>query len=237
MTKSTITREPITHDLKIYPEFFSAVCTGVKRAELRKNDRDYLVGDTLHLMETPRGSCHRTGEYINVTITHIADVGEWMPGYVLLSVEIQGRRKAAMDSEHKRNPVLAYADSYRDMAKQGVESVPIWSVITDLERNIAPLYRHAQPAPVVPDEIKHRIGGLDWGWEGEFNRGWNACRAAMLQAGTLTNENTRQVDELTMWIKRLVRSLKNANPDSKLPRDAMDYLTAKGLISLGDVLR
>ncbi|HHG2037835.1 TPA: DUF551 domain-containing protein [Klebsiella pneumoniae] len=45
-----------------------------------------------------------------------------------------------------------------------------------------PVYRHAQPAPVVPDEIKHRIGGLDWGWEGEFNRGWNACRAAMLQA-------------------------------------------------------
>ncbi|MFM4571376.1 DUF551 domain-containing protein [Klebsiella pneumoniae subsp. ozaenae] len=53
------------------------------------------------------------------------------------------------DSEPDRNPVLAYADSYRDMAKQGVESVPIWSVITDLERNIAPLYRHAQPAPVV----------------------------------------------------------------------------------------
>ena len=50
------------------------------------------------------------------------------------------------DSEPERNPVLGYADSYRDMAKQGVESVPIWSVITDLERNIAPLYRHAQPA-------------------------------------------------------------------------------------------
>ena len=50
-------------------------------------------------------------------------------------------------SEPDRNPVLAYADSYRDMAKQGVESVPIWSVIIDLERNISPLYRHAQPAP------------------------------------------------------------------------------------------
>ncbi len=59
---------------------------------------------------------------------------------------------AAMDSEPVRNPVLAYADSYRDMAKQGVESVPIWSVITDLERNIAPLYRHAQQ-PVVPDDV------------------------------------------------------------------------------------
>ncbi|WP_227654424.1 hypothetical protein [Klebsiella pneumoniae] len=62
---------------------------------------------------------------------------------------------AAMDSEPNRNPVLAYADSYRDMAKQGVESVPIWSVITDLERNIAPLYRHAQPAPVVSAELLH----------------------------------------------------------------------------------
>lgn len=58
------------------------------------------------------------------------------------------------DSEPDRNPVLAYADSYRDMAKQGVESVPIWSVITDLERNIAPLYRHAQPAPVAPEGYK-----------------------------------------------------------------------------------
>lgn len=57
------------------------------------------------------------------------------------------------DSDPDRNPVLAYADSYRNMAKQGVESVPIWSVITDLERNIAPLYRHAQPALVIPDEM------------------------------------------------------------------------------------
>ncbi|MEC4498212.1 DUF551 domain-containing protein [Klebsiella pneumoniae] len=57
------------------------------------------------------------------------------------------------DSEPDRNPVLAYADSYRDMAKQGVESVPIWSVITDIERNIAPLYRHAQPAPEYPETL------------------------------------------------------------------------------------
>ncbi|MFM3900983.1 hypothetical protein AB8T08_27205, partial [Klebsiella pneumoniae subsp. ozaenae] len=62
------------------------------------------------------------------------------------------------DREPDRNPVLAYADSYRDMAKQGVESVPIWSVITDLERNIAPLYRHAQPVPVVPKD--HQIREL-----------------------------------------------------------------------------
>ncbi|MBJ8746020.1 hypothetical protein I5403_11885 [Citrobacter farmeri] len=57
---------------------------------------------------------------------------------------------ASLEAEQRRNPVLVYADSYRDMAKQGVESIPVWSVITDLERNIAPLYA-APPAPVVPD--------------------------------------------------------------------------------------
>lgn len=49
--------------------------------------------------------------------------------------------QASLEAEESgRNPVLAYADSYRDMAKQGVESIPVWSVITDLERNIAPLF-------------------------------------------------------------------------------------------------
>ncbi|MCU6622717.1 hypothetical protein NLK91_13335 [Klebsiella pneumoniae] len=73
------------------------------------------------------------------------------PGLIAWIIrELQERRKA--DSEPVRNPVLAYADSYRDMAKQGVESVPIWSIITDLERNIAPLYRHAQQ-PVVPEDV------------------------------------------------------------------------------------
>lgn len=83
----TFTKEQKTHQLKIYPEHFSAVLTGVKRAELRKNDRDFKAGDTLHLMETPKGSCSPTGEFVNAVVTHIADVSDWLPGYVLLSIE------------------------------------------------------------------------------------------------------------------------------------------------------
>ncbi len=45
--------------------------------------------------------------------------------------------------------------------------------------SIAPLFT-APPAPAVPDE-RHPVGGDKWGWSGEYNRGWNACRAAMLQ--------------------------------------------------------
>lgn len=43
--------------------------------------------------------------------------------------------------------------------------------------------------------------------------------------------------DLTMWVKRLGYSLKRAKPDSKLPGEAMAYLSAKGIISVGDILR
>jgi hypothetical protein len=47
----------------------------------------------------------------------------------------------------------------------------------------------------------------------------------------------KQTAELVMWIKRLVQSLKNAKPDSKLHHDAMDYLSRNGLIGVMDCLR
>ncbi|EPY4826198.1 DUF3850 domain-containing protein [Klebsiella pneumoniae] len=205
MTKSTITREPITHDLKIYPEFFSAVCTGVKRAELRKNDRDYRVGDTLHLMETPRGSCHRTGEFINVTITHIADVDEWMPGYVLLSVELQERRKSDIWPVGAAEPIsfdewsrkcalqitLCYPD-FREKAKY------IWDSARETQ----------QPAPVVPEKCPAEIRDLMASHSDELFKDddaqeiWNACRAAMLE-----RQLVDRVDE---------KSLNSINPSPDL---------------------
>lgn len=52
------------------------------------------------------------------------------------------------------------------------------------------LYRHAQPAPVVPEEMP--CGGAADDYHDGYQDGWNACRAAMLQAGTLNNEGTKQ---------------------------------------------
>ena len=39
------------HELKILPEFFTAIIFGKKKFEIRKNDRDFRVGDVLKLME------------------------------------------------------------------------------------------------------------------------------------------------------------------------------------------
>lgn len=55
--------------------------------------------------------------------------------------------------------------------------------------------------------------------------------------GERADRAEKQVEELTMWIKRLAHSLRNARPNSKLHSAAMNYLSRKGLISVEDVLR
>ena len=39
------------NEIKIHPEHFADWKAGIKRDELRLNDRDFKVGDTLHLRE------------------------------------------------------------------------------------------------------------------------------------------------------------------------------------------
>ncbi len=39
------------HALKCWPESFAAILAGTKRYEVRKDDRGYMVGDTLRLRE------------------------------------------------------------------------------------------------------------------------------------------------------------------------------------------
>lgn len=50
MSESTTpNRAPVVHELKTAPVPWMAVRDGLKTAEFRRNDRDFQVGDTLHL--------------------------------------------------------------------------------------------------------------------------------------------------------------------------------------------
>lgn len=189
MTKSTITRERIQ-------QIFLGNGPEPSASEERELARIALAAMDSETVEMPLDYLqgHKDGlEWAaRLAEANHPDTGDWLyDDPIELAKAIRKGPdmppvQPVADSEPDRNPVLAYADSYRDMAKQGVESVPIWSVITDLERNIAPLYRHAQPAPVVPEEkpIPNTLSmyAVDAVAAIAEVKGWNACRAAMLAA-------------------------------------------------------
>jgi hypothetical protein len=97
-----------THHLKTWPEHFQAVKSGEKKAELRLNDRDFQVGDTLILEEfCPGGTedfydpreddghgtrehapCY-TGDSLEATVTHMLAGPDFglAAGHVMMSLD------------------------------------------------------------------------------------------------------------------------------------------------------
>jgi hypothetical protein len=65
-----------THELKIWPQWFDAVRLGTKTFEIRKDDRNYAVGDTLVLNEFRPGVGEYTGRKIERRINYILPAGE-----------------------------------------------------------------------------------------------------------------------------------------------------------------
>lgn len=78
--------------IKIQDEYFAAVLDGTKKAEWRKNDRDYKVGDEYTLYELDKDG-KETGRTIDISITHIVYGGKFeMPSdYCMFSFKILGQ--------------------------------------------------------------------------------------------------------------------------------------------------
>lgn len=76
------------HDLKCWPLPFDAVRRRVKTFELRVNDRDYKVGDVLHLREWSPVSKRYSGKYEDRTVTFILDEQQFglKPGVIAMAI-------------------------------------------------------------------------------------------------------------------------------------------------------
>ncbi|MCY7464306.1 DUF3850 domain-containing protein [Bacillus safensis] len=70
------------HDLKIMPQYLWAIKTGIKGFEIRKNDREFQVGDILRLREYKDGQY--TGRLVLGRITFITSF-EQKDNYVVLN--------------------------------------------------------------------------------------------------------------------------------------------------------
>lgn len=62
---------PMTHQIRLGSEFFDDSASGRKDFELRKNDRDYRVGDILEMMEFKDG--RNTGRICRKAVTYILE--------------------------------------------------------------------------------------------------------------------------------------------------------------------
>jgi hypothetical protein len=81
-------RAPMIHNLKTWSGPFEDVKCGLKTFELRKNDRDYRVGDFLLLQEYDLENGYSQDE-VMVQITHLLSEGQLCPeGYVCMSIEL-----------------------------------------------------------------------------------------------------------------------------------------------------
>lgn len=77
----------MVHELKIAPEYFEKVVSKEKLFEIRYNDRNFQVGDTLKLQEYQKGTY--TGRFIYVKVTYILQgFAGLQPNYVVLSIQL-----------------------------------------------------------------------------------------------------------------------------------------------------
>jgi hypothetical protein len=65
-----------THELKLWPQYFQAVKDGLKTFEIRKNDREFTVGDEVVLQEWNQDLQQYTGRSLVREISYVTGFGQ-----------------------------------------------------------------------------------------------------------------------------------------------------------------
>lgn len=78
------------HELKTWPEFFESVSSGRKPFEVRKNDRDFKVGDVLILKEWDPEKELYSGRVLYKTVTYLLPGGSFGidPDYCVMGLGV-----------------------------------------------------------------------------------------------------------------------------------------------------
>ena len=79
----------MTHELKVWAEYFNEVATGKKPFEVRKNDRNFKENDILFLREWNNETKEYTGRSVQLIVTYILHGGQFgiARGYVVMGLQ------------------------------------------------------------------------------------------------------------------------------------------------------
>jgi hypothetical protein len=89
------------HELKMWPDPFSAVVIDQKRHVIRQDDRGFRVGDMLWLREWDPFSKEYTGRECRCVVLCKTNGGEWglPPGLCVMTIELWNDRAATAGGE------------------------------------------------------------------------------------------------------------------------------------------
>jgi hypothetical protein len=78
------------HKLKLHKDLFNDTCSGIKRFEIRKDDRGFQVGDVLILEVWDEDANKYTGDWVKVFVTYILRDTQYgmSPDHVIMSTKI-----------------------------------------------------------------------------------------------------------------------------------------------------
>jgi hypothetical protein len=79
----------VEHELKCWPDFFVPVLTGMKTFEVRKNDRNFKLGDVLWLREWDPHTEMYTGNSVRAKVVYILHDFGLEDGYVVMGIRIE----------------------------------------------------------------------------------------------------------------------------------------------------
>lgn len=83
------------HELKTWLDSYDSIASKIKQFDIRKNDRNFKVGDTFILKEWDPETKKYTGNILNANVDYILHGGQFgiEEGYCVMSISVCGERK------------------------------------------------------------------------------------------------------------------------------------------------
>ncbi len=166
----------VSHELKCWPQYFAALFDGRKRFEIRENDRNFKIGDSLILKEYDPANGTYSGRVISFRVSYITTFGQ-MQGYVVMGLTnaLSAEREAQTNAAPLQLPPLT------DLMYHAVRGIEYHfghgetTVVGYLDDDcLDEIWENINTALRVSATPKLAIGGHDW-VEGNTIVKWPHC--------------------------------------------------------------